>query len=155
MAETMAAIGLASSIATFLQIGLKVAKTGMVVLKSSQETPEEAYELSLIVQDMDRRIAEVSPQIDTQEPRKFGKDDHKRFVENFREMTAECKRLSSSLQHLLNSLVVKSDSRFPKWQAVRISLRAVVKEKDMENLRSRLERLEGRLNLHVSETLGG
>lgn len=155
MAEAMAAVGLASSIATFLQIGLKVAKTGTVVLKSSQETPEEAYELSLIAQDIDRRIAEVSPLIDIQEPRKFGKEDHKRYVKNFQEMTAECKRLSSSLQHLLNSLVVKPDSRFPKWQAVRVSIRAVVKEKDMENLRARLERLEGRLHLHGSETMGG
>lgn len=146
-------IGLASSIATFIDLGLKIVRSGKAVFNSARGKTDEAYELGLIVEDIDNRVDEMLVFMKSQPTAKYAKEHREKYNKNLRNITAECKRLAKDLQNVLLSLAVKKNARFPMLEASRITLKSFLKKDDIEALQARLERLETRLRIHVTETM--
>lgn len=145
MAEAMAIIGLASSIATFIQMGFAIVKTGRTVLESGHGTTNEAHELTLIVKDIDKRVDEF-----LQTPSRGYSGKHGKEISS---IAAECKRIAQELQGILGSLASSEKARSRVLEAGKITIVAFMKKEEIASLSGRLERLERRLRSHVQETL--
>lgn len=143
----MATIGLASSIATFVDMAFRIVKTSIEIRKSAQGTTEEAHQLSLIVKDIDERVDVFLKSLATKGLRKHDTE--------IRNIAFECKRVGKELQAILAALAVRATARFPALESGRVAISALLKKEEIRSLTKSLERLEQRIRNHVLETLEG
>ncbi|KAL1866505.1 hypothetical protein Daus18300_006740 [Diaporthe australafricana] len=121
MAEAMAIIGLAFSIATFIQMGFAIVKTGRTVLESGHGTMNEAHELTLIVKDIDKRVDDF-----LQISNRGHSGKHEKEI---RSIAAECKRVAQELQRILSSLASSEKVRSRVLEAGKTTIVAFIRRR--------------------------
>ncbi len=137
MAEAIGAVeavGLASSILTFLDVGYKVIRSAHEIYSSTTGATEENTHILSIVTDLEG----VSVNLETHHLVKNDPDLVK--------LSKDCQALSKDLLKLLESLKPKSDS---KLHSVKAAWSVMRSRKDVQSIEKRLGEYREQITLHL------
>ncbi|KAF2656812.1 hypothetical protein K491DRAFT_757287 [Lophiostoma macrostomum CBS 122681] len=146
MAESLAILGLASNIVSFIDFGFKLISACNTVRDSVHGTLPELYQLDLIVQNIEIHSAQCRRQLEN------GQQLSEEEV-NILAMTSECNRLVTKMQKKLDVLKMRENPRWKLAQHVRIGWVALRNSDDIESLGRQLERLDRHIRDNVRESL--
>jgi hypothetical protein len=146
MADPITIIGLASSIITFVEFGLKVVSGAKGIRDSQHGTTAEIHQLDLIVADVRALNTEVKQQ---QLSHKKLSEDELRILA----MVTECERLQDELQKTIESLTVRPDARSQTLESARVFAKSFFKSSDLQALRTRLDSLDARIRMSVGNAM--
>lgn len=148
MAESLAIIGLASNIISFIDFGLKLASGTRIVLESIGGTAPEIRELELVIQNVERLNEEIVRQ------KKDGQllsPDEQLILD----IAEQCSKLADEIRKLMKRLMMRNGARSKTLEGGRVAFQVMRKQKDIDRLRSRLESLEQRLRMNITHVLQG
>ena len=132
--EALAAIGLASNIASFLDFTCKLLAGAKTIYNSTSGLSEDSDALDGIVTEMRRLGAELL-------------DEHGPVSRNsspgLARLAAECEKTGKELSDALQDLKVKSRNR--KWGSFQAALREVWKDTRITKLQNRLDSLRAQM----------
>ena len=146
MAESLAIIGLASNIISFIDFGLKLASGTKMILESIHGTTPEIRELDLIVSNVERLNAEVTRKKD---PGQTLSSDEQLILD----MAKECDVLAGDIRKVMAKLIVRKGAWSKKLESGRVAFQVMRKHGDIERLRNRLDRLDERIRRNISHAL--
>lgn len=146
MAETLAIIGLASNIISFIDFGLKLFSGIGIVRDSLHGTTPEIRELDLIVEDVQRLNAGVIGQKSTGQT--LSKDELRISA-----TANECENVATEIRKVIKDLRVRQDARSKTLESGRVVIQGLWKRGDIERLRGRLESLDQRIRLNIKYAL--
>ncbi|KAI1377992.1 hypothetical protein F4677DRAFT_414128 [Hypoxylon crocopeplum] len=146
--EAIAAIGLASNVLQFIDVGYKVLSTSKELYGAGNEASRSNKDIEFISQEMKRSSRSLRKGISTPQP----SDDEKSLLR----LAAECERWSSDMIALLDRLKNKSTGSRSKalkaaWRNYKLRDERTRLEKGLDSCRKQLD-----LQLHIisrSETL--
>ncbi|KAK1958564.1 hypothetical protein LY78DRAFT_697091 [Colletotrichum sublineola] len=138
--DPVSALGLASSILTFLDIGYKVVSGILQNVNKEQTSRNE--NISAVVGDLHNSIAAFSSPVSSTP------SDHELALE---EISVKCQALSTQLLNLLQTLKVGQPGM--SWDAVRIALRQIRKTSEIKELQSRLVEYRSQILLRLVSIL--
>lgn len=130
----MEAVGLASSILTFIDISYKVLRGTYEIHNAVSGATSENTHISVVTRDLE----EVTDKLNV-DPRKLG--DPKLI-----EISKKCHALSQDLSKLLRKLQAKDDSRRESFKAAWAVMR---KQSDVKKLEERLDRYRSEIELRL------
>jgi hypothetical protein len=146
MAEALAIIGLVSNVLAFVEFGSKLVSGTRSVRNSFQGTAAETEELLRILDDIQSSNAEVN--IQKRSGLRLSNDE-----ENILARVAECEILAKKMRIILEKLKVRDGARSRTIESLRVAHQGLMKRGEIEDLRTRLENLERRIQLHTSKAL--
>ncbi|KAJ0416987.1 hypothetical protein BJY00DRAFT_217081 [Aspergillus carlsbadensis] len=146
MADPITIIGLASSIITFVEFGLKVVSGAKSIRDSQHGSTAEIHQLDLIVADVRASNTQVKEQ---QLARRHLSEHELRILA----MVAECEKLQEELLKIIETLKVRSDARSQTLESARVFARSFFKSSDLQALRGRLDSLDARIRASVGNAL--
>ena len=158
--EGIAAFGLASNIAQFVEFGCRLFSQSKELYRSSNGLLDEAGELENIAQSLSRLSENLmlehpfssqpsSDDIDIQ----FQPANELEEYSDETELTliaTECKKVADELSEALNQVRVKNPREKnygKKWQCFRVTLTRIWKHERIDNMSRRLERLSSQLTM--------
>jgi ribosome-binding factor A len=145
MAESLALLGLAANIITFVDYASKIVAETRNIRDARQSSTDEIRELDLIVQHVqDHNANRLQENIDGV---KLSRDE-----KHILAMVQECERLAAELKEIIGTLKVR-EGRLRTMESGRVVLRSMWKRKDIQSLQRRLESLDQRIRSSVSHAL--
>ena len=150
MADPLTLIGLASNIIAFIDFGVKLVSAVKSIQDSAEGTLPEISDLGLIVNDI--RVANANLKLEISSQSHVSPQD-----ESILAMANECVQIADQLDSLIGELKLRdtSNNLSRGVEASRIYVRAWRKKKPIDNLRHRLENLDGRISKSVKLSLQG
>lgn len=145
MAEPFAVIGLAASILTFVDFGVKVIALAKSIRESQDGAIPEAEELESIVEDVRAFSASIR---ETSGANELNRDEQRVLS-----ISAKCGKLATELGDVLKKLRVRDKAWSKKIDTTRVIIQAMWKKKDIDSLRDRLGHLERSLRESLNHTL--
>lgn len=142
MAEAFAIIGLAASIAQFVDFGYKLLSGSKEIYNSVHGSKDENLDLELIVED----IKNLNKEVSTVALR--SKDEVA-----LRKLAEESEKLADDLLGTLQKLTARKDVLSSKLESVRVAAQSFRKRKAIQKLEERLHRIEERLRARLSNAL--
>ncbi|KAF2795555.1 hypothetical protein K505DRAFT_416360 [Melanomma pulvis-pyrius CBS 109.77] len=142
MADPITIISLASSIITFIDFGLKVISGTKNVRDSLHGTTAEVHELDIVMEDIQRSNNLAKKQ---QSSGQKLSSDEVRILE----MVGECELLVAELRTAINQLRIRTGARSKTLESARVFTRSLLKQGDLQNLRSRLDKLDERIRRNL------
>lgn len=146
MTETLAIIGLASNIISFIDFSLKLFSGIGIIRDSLHGTTPEIRELDLIVDDVHRLNAGVIGQKSAGQT--LSKDELRILA-----MANEWENLATEIRKVIKDLRVRHDARSKTLESGRVVIQLLWKRGDIERLRNRLEDLDQRIRLNIKYAL--
>lgn len=146
MTETLAIIGLASNIISFIDFGFKLFEGIGIVRDSLHGTTPDIRELDLIVEDIQRRNAVVIGQKSAGQT--LSKDELHILA-----MANECENVATEIRKVIKDLRVRDEARSKTLESGRVVIQSLWKRGDIERLRVRLEGLDQRIRLNIKHAL--
>jgi hypothetical protein len=145
MAESLAILGLAANIISFIDFAFKVVAETRSIRDYSQSTTTEIRELELIVEDVQHHDANVFRR---NIPKLKLSQDELRILA----MVQECERLAVELRVIIGTLKVR-EGRLRTMESGRVMFNSIWKRRNVEGLQKRLESLDQRIRYNVSRAL--
>ena len=151
--EGIAALGIASNIAQFVEFGCRLFSESKALYRSSSGLADEAVELDNITQSLSRLSNSLilehsfssqppSDDIDIQfQPANEFEEDSDET--DLTLIATECKKVADELSEALNRLRVKNPGK--KWQCFRVTLTRIWKPESIDNMSRRMQRLSSQL----------
>ncbi len=146
MAETLAIIGLASNIISFIEFGLNLVSGIGMVRDSQHGTTSEICQLELIVEDVQRLNAEVFRQKSSGHI--LSKDELLILA-----MSNECERVATEIRKVTKNLKIRQEARSKTLESGRVVIQGLWKRGEIERLRGQLESLDQRIRNNVKNSL--
>jgi hypothetical protein len=137
--ETIAAVGFAASILTFIDFSTTLLKGTFQVYQSATGTTAENADLAKILDDLQDVTHELTD--DSFKPR----DKHERALAT---LARQCVDVSKELQRVLQTL--KAKDPHSKWESARVKLRSMRKEGEIASIEKRLGEHKTQLLLRLS-----
>jgi len=147
MAEALAIVGLVSNIISFIDFGLKVASGARNVRDSLHGTTADLHELQLIMADVPKYNNQVRKQSS------LGHRLSKHEIDILA-MVKECDEVAHKLQQAIEKLKVRS-WRSKTLESGRIAFQTIRKQKYIDALCARLDRLDQRIRSNVEHIING
>jgi hypothetical protein len=145
MAEPFAVIGLAASILTFVDFGVKVIALARSIRDSQDGTIPEAKELESVVEHVRAFSASLR---EASGDNSLNRDEQRILM-----ISAKCDKLAAELGDVLKKLRVRDKAWSKKIDTTRVIIQAMWKKKDIDSLRDRLGHLEHSLREALNHTL--
>ena len=145
MAEAFGIIGLAANIAQFVDYGIKIVSAGKEVYESAHGMTQEMKELDSIVGDIRSTSQDVlnnTPSI------KISEDELA-----IQRLAKECETLARELRSVLDKLTIREDARLRTLESGRVAIQGLLKRREVQNLKNRLQDLDRRLRNRLSKAL--
>jgi hypothetical protein len=146
MAESLAIIGLASNIVSFIDFGLKLASGTRMILESIHGTTPEIRELELVVRNVERLNVEI---IQQKVPGQTFSSDEQLILD----MAGECDRLAGDIRKVMEKLIVRNGARSKTLESGRVAFQVMRKHGEIDRLRNRLESLDEKLRMNITHVL--
>jgi hypothetical protein len=145
MAESLALIGLAANIISFVEIAYKVVAEANNLYDAHQSSTAEIREVDLIVKVVQEHNANrLRENINGV---KLSQDEKDVLA-----MVKECERLAEELKEIIGTLKVR-EGRWRTVESGRVALMSRWKRKDVQGLQRRLEIFDQRIRTSVSHAL--
>lgn len=148
MAESLAIMGLASNIVSFIDFGLKLASGTRMILESIHGTTPEIRELELVVRNVERLNAEIIQQ--NVSGQTFSSDE-----QLILDMVQECDQLAGDIRKMMKKLIVRDGVRSKTLESGRVAFQVMRKHAEIDRLRNRLESMDEKLRRHITHVLQG
>lgn len=142
MADPITIISLVSGIITFIDFGLKVVSGTKNVRDSLHGTTAEVRELDIIVEDVRRSNDLVKRQQSSGQ--KLSNDELCILA-----MVVECEKLVGELHKAINTLKIRTGARSKTLESARVFTQNLLKQGDLQALRSRLDNLDERIRRNL------
>ena len=142
MAETLAIIGLASNIISFIDFGLKLFSGIGTVRDSLHGTTPEIRELDQILEDVRRLNARVIEQKSIAQ--NLSKEELRIL-----NMVNECENVATEIDKVIKNLRVRHGARSKTLESGRVVIQGLWKRGDIERLQDRLDRLDQRIRQNI------
>lgn len=126
MMDPITAIGLASSLITFVEFATKIVTGTYEVYTSSEGTTITNAHINTIISD----LKEVATDLETELP---GKSKHERAL---KELASKCDKIAGELLQLLNR--IRSDGNHSTWNSLKAAIVSMRKQKEIVILEKRL-----------------
>ena len=139
--DPITAIGLASSILTFIDYANKIVSGTYEVYKSVTGTTEENAHIDTIISD----LREVADGLDSD---LVGKTKHERAL---KELAAKCEKLSTELLSLLERLT--QSGQHSTWKSLKVKINSMRKEKEVAGMEKRLGEYRSQILLRLTVML--
>lgn len=146
MAETLAIIGLASNIISFVDFSLKLFSGIEIVRDSLHGTTADIHELDLIVEDVQRLNERVIGQKSAGQT--LSKDELRILA-----IANECENVATEIRNVIKDLRVRDEARSKTLESGRVVIQLLWKRGDIERLRHRLEDLDQRIRQNIKNAL--
>ncbi|KAI0455070.1 hypothetical protein F5B21DRAFT_212695 [Xylaria acuta] len=146
MADPATIIGLISGIVTFVDFGLKVVSGTKNVRDSLHGTTAEICELDMIIDDVRRSNALVKKQQLYHE--ELSADERCILM-----MVAECEKLVVELRNTISTLKRRDGARSRTLESARVIVQSLLKQDEIQALRSRLDNLDERIRRNIENVL--
>lgn len=142
MAEALASIGLAANIAQFVGYGISIISDTREIYHSAYGAKDENVELEHVVTN----VMDINEQIirgaSACSSRKLSPDEM--ALQN---LAKDCQPLTEQLLSILQKLKPSDDAHFPELEALRKALRSTAKKREIEDLETRLHKIESQVSL--------
>lgn len=136
--DPVTAIGLASAIITFVEVGTKPTRGTFEFYKSATGSTENNAQLKTLAQDLKDVTADL--QIDV----KGGSKHEKALLE----LAADCRKLSERLLSLLRELTVSGERTLQK--SLKTKFKSMRKDREIQEIEARLAGYRSQLFLHLN-----
>ncbi|KAI2631192.1 hypothetical protein GGS21DRAFT_168574 [Xylaria nigripes] len=146
MPDPATIIGLVSGIISFIDFGLKVVSEAKHVRDSAHGTTAEIHELDLIIDDVRCSNDQVKRQ---QSSRAELSRDEARILA----MVTECEKLVGELRQAINKVKKRDGARFKTLESARVAFHSLLKQDEIQILRSRLDNLDRQISKNVESLL--
>ncbi|KAF2877567.1 hypothetical protein BDV95DRAFT_644940 [Massariosphaeria phaeospora] len=146
MAESLAIVGLASNIISFIEFGLKLVSGAKTLRESPHRTLPEISELETILHDVRTFNNEVLRQKSSGQ--QLSQDE-----QGILEMVKECNHLARQIQNLTKDLKVRPEARWKMWENGRTVCKVLMNREEMKDMQRRLESLSQRIKDNVRQSL--
>jgi len=154
MLDPLTALGLASSVAQFVDFGFKVISESRQQYRSATGILPDNLSLETFVAD----LSDISERLASDDSERPGGT---RFITNsairtwdkshedraLRELAARSKTLADEILHILEDLKVKGPNR--RWESIRQAFRSRMKREKIRDMEKRLEQIRSQLNLRL------
>jgi hypothetical protein len=142
MPDPLSIVGLAASIAQFLDIGFRLIQGAKEIHESTQGVSQEVAELQLVVED----IKNLNQDLTTyQAERPLSKDDLA-----IRILAEQCDSLADTLLTQLRPLSLRPDATHRMLESFRVSMTHYMRRREILRLRERLSLVENQLRERVA-----
>jgi hypothetical protein len=141
MGEPLAIVGLVSNLVSFVDFGIKLASGVRNVRDSTHGTTSEIQELEIIVGNVQKYNRSVLEQ-------KNAGQSFSIHEQGFLDLVKECERVSIDLRKRIDSLHVRN-GRMTILEYSRVAFLNLLKRKDTDTLRKRLESLDRLIRSNV------
>jgi len=140
--DPFSALGLAGNIVQFVDFSSKLISAGVEIYKSTDGISQRNMELIEVFEDLNSITEALNEGSTNKNKRGYSKDEIALM-----DIALKCKVLADKLLETLRSLAVKRPGK--KWQTVRQALRSMWKEKDIQDMQTRLNDLRSQLTLRL------
>lgn len=143
--EALAAIGVASAVVQFVDFGSKVFFKSVELYKSTTGSLCSNVELSSVVEDLSQISAGLARTVDLRQEQLTNDE----LALN--KLALQCNMLANELTSDLQRLIVKNPNQ--KWETLYTAIKAVWKEKKIQETQQRLSMFRSQLTIHLVAVL--
>lgn len=139
--DPVTAIGLASSILTFIEFSWELVTGAYEISKSTTGSTLENTHIGSVIEDLERVTEDLIP--DLEPTTKHGKA--------LRQLAERCNKLSKDLSRILKKL--QASDKGWKWQSLHVKLASLRKEKEIALIEKRLDQYRSQIVMRLSAML--
>ena len=133
--DPITAVGLASSILTFIDFGYKIVTGTLEVLKTGSLS--ENTHITIVINDLQAIVKPLAR-------KPTGKSDNEIAL---RDLAKQCQEVSQKLTDLLETL--KADPKSSSWKSVKVVLRSMWKKGEVAELEERLSKYRSEIMVRL------
>lgn len=147
MADPVSVVGLISSVITFVDFGLKVVSESKKIRDSaSKGTSDEISELDHYITN----IQQWHKKVKQQQLSGLRLSQSERSI---LEMVQDCEKLVIELQKVIGSLKIQNTARSTMMKTARVAFQRRWMYDEIQNMRARLQNLDGQIRSHVEHIM--
>lgn len=143
MPEPLAVLSVASAIVQFVDFSSKLLVAGYGAYKSNDGTTDDNAQVSRVYTDL-KSVAERLAQLPGHSTLKQSADEIALY-----DLAQDCKRLADRLVLILSRLEVTGQGLPRAWNALRITIRKVLKASELEKLQKALADIRSELGIRM------
>lgn len=140
--EALAAVGLASNVAQFLEYGISVVHLTSQIMRSTKGTSQQMAELELVATDITQTLQTIN-KAETQYA--GGRRD-----EVLHKLVARCLELSTQIIDIVNGLKMQKNVRPRVFEGAHKTGLSMYKKKELEHLSGQLSALRTQVTSHLT-----